>query len=617
MPAPKDIGHIWDGAESVAKMAILRWDTGTLAWVRFSGEAVGPAANVVVTNFPATQAVSGPLTDAQLRASAVPVSNASLPLPSGAATSTLQSTGNTSLTSIDAKLTNPLPVSGPLTDAQLRATAVPVSNTNLDVALSTRLKPADTLVGVTTVSAVTAITNALPAGTNLMGKVGIDLTTPGTTNKVALSDSIGQSQFNFPAGFVRVTDEPTQLFYDPFDSTIETANRWNTPVSAGGGVAASVTSGNLTLGTGTTANGYSTLATQHSFIPAVPGWLGVSHALKLEFPLTANTYRFWGQGSIPVTPTAAAPLTDAFGFEIATDGKLHAVVYIAGVRTSIADLSATGKQPVDANFHRYIVYYRTDKIFFYIDNLITPVATADFVSPAIQVLPHRFLAVAGSSAPASSGTITIAGVAIWDTGKNNHTLSDGVFGWRKATIKPASVSAATTDTALVVAVAPNNRATYRAASAVISLTALTTDYFSITGSATKTVRVLFTQTMFTGGSLVVNVHLVKRSTANTGASTTLTAVPCDSANPAATAVVQHYAVNPVTGTLVGAVASRKLASPSALTNVIPGEALVSFGDRPGQAIVLRGVNEVLAWNLLGTTGPTSAACGVEWTEENN
>lgn len=67
---------------------------------------------------------------------------------------------------------------------------------NLDVLLSTRLKPADTLAGVTTVTtvttvatvttvgAVTAITNALPVGANVIGKVSIDQTTPGTTNKV-------------------------------------------------------------------------------------------------------------------------------------------------------------------------------------------------------------------------------------------------------------------------------------------------------------------------------------------------------------------------------------------------------------------------------------------------
>ncbi len=79
----------------------------------------------------------------------------------------------------DVAFGNPMPVTG----------TVAVTNAgllNLDVALSTRLKPADTLAGVTTVAAVTAITNALPAGTNLLGKVGIDQTTPGTTNKVSI-----------------------------------------------------------------------------------------------------------------------------------------------------------------------------------------------------------------------------------------------------------------------------------------------------------------------------------------------------------------------------------------------------------------------------------------------
>jgi hypothetical protein len=40
---------------------------------------------------------------------------------------------------------------------------------------------------IATVTAVTGITNALPAGTNLLGKVGIDQTTPGTTNAVSLA----------------------------------------------------------------------------------------------------------------------------------------------------------------------------------------------------------------------------------------------------------------------------------------------------------------------------------------------------------------------------------------------------------------------------------------------
>lgn len=58
---------------------------------------------------------------------------------------------------------------------------------------------AQTLATVTTVSAVTAITNALPAGTNLLGKVGIDQTTPGTTNGVQSlpGTSGGLSSYSF------------------------------------------------------------------------------------------------------------------------------------------------------------------------------------------------------------------------------------------------------------------------------------------------------------------------------------------------------------------------------------------------------------------------------------
>ena len=86
------------------------------------------------------------LTDTQLRASAVPVSGTfwqstqpvsavSLPLPTGASTSALQTTGNSSLSSIDAKTpslsSGRVPVESNLvqglTDTQLRASAVPVS----------------------------------------------------------------------------------------------------------------------------------------------------------------------------------------------------------------------------------------------------------------------------------------------------------------------------------------------------------------------------------------------------------------------------------------------------------------------------------------------------------
>lgn len=112
--------------------------------------------------------VSGPLTDIQLRATAVPISAASLPLPSGAATDTKQDTGNTSLASIDGKITavntgavvvssgsitvsGTVTASGPLTDTQLRASAVPVSGTvTANIGTSGSLALDATLTGGTT-----------------------------------------------------------------------------------------------------------------------------------------------------------------------------------------------------------------------------------------------------------------------------------------------------------------------------------------------------------------------------------------------------------------------------------------------------------------------------------
>lgn len=247
--------------------------------------------------------------------------------------------------------------------------------------------------------------------------------------KVGDTDSLGQAQYNFPAGFVRVSDEPRQLFYDPFES-LDTTNRWNAATASGGGVAASVTGGVLTLGSGVTASGISHFQSQPSFTPTVPSWLGASFAISLEFPLTTNASRFWGVGSSPGTPTAAIPITDGYGFEVDTAGALNAVVFAAGVRTIIAALTV----PADALNHRYIVYYRTDRIFWYVDSLATPVATSNFQGPAIQTLPLKLSAVAHTAAPAASRVISGTGLAVWDTGKNNTQISDGTYPWRKATV---------------------------------------------------------------------------------------------------------------------------------------------------------------------------------------
>ena len=72
------------------------------------------------------------LTDIQLRASAVPVSAAALPLPSGASTSALQTTGNTSVGNIDTKT----PALGQTTMAGSSPVAIASNQSSIPVTLT-------------------------------------------------------------------------------------------------------------------------------------------------------------------------------------------------------------------------------------------------------------------------------------------------------------------------------------------------------------------------------------------------------------------------------------------------------------------------------------------------
>jgi hypothetical protein len=130
--------------------------------------------------------VSGPLTDAELRATALPVSAAALPLPTGAATEAKQDTLIGHVDGVEALLTTidagtgsidgklpalsggKVPVVGPLTDTELRATALPVSGPLTDTELRATALPVsgpltDTELRATAVP-VSAAALPLPTG---------------------------------------------------------------------------------------------------------------------------------------------------------------------------------------------------------------------------------------------------------------------------------------------------------------------------------------------------------------------------------------------------------------------------------------------------------------------
>lgn len=179
------------------------------------------------------------------------------------------------------------------------------------------------------------------------------------------------------------------------------------------------------------------------------------------------------------------------------------------------------------------------------------------------------------------------------------------------------------DFGLITRPLPYARATYSATVENLVPVATAQDIFTIIGSATKTVYV---HKVAVSGTRTAHAHdiviLNKRSTANTGGtSTTRTAVPHDSLNAAATAVVRAFTANPTLGTLIGNIKTARVSFPvqtpsNAQGNGGPHVVWEWQAGQDGQPLVLRGVAQQVALNLNGV----SIAGGlinisIEWSEE--
>ncbi len=125
-------GAGYNYATGMHEVAMFYWDPNAAAYVRAEVPTVS-GGQTQVTNFPetyavtgafyqTTQPVSGPVTDAQLRATPVPISGTVTVDTSLLATTAKQDIANTSLASIDTKLTAPL-VKGLVSDGLPDSTA--------------------------------------------------------------------------------------------------------------------------------------------------------------------------------------------------------------------------------------------------------------------------------------------------------------------------------------------------------------------------------------------------------------------------------------------------------------------------------------------------------------
>jgi hypothetical protein len=190
------------------------------------------------------------------------------------------------------------------------------------------------------------------------------------------------------------------------------------------------------------------------------------------------------------------------------------------------------------------------------------------------------------------------------------------------TIDPTSKAARVTPYLPDATLYPIARQTYSTFGLGLASYVTAYDIFALTGSASKTVKVLrmFMSTIQTTAG--VNYwYITLRSTANSSENrSTTTLVPHDSNNNAATAVGYYWTAAPNSfGSAVGQVWAGYVNSPAAATAGIGSfiGVCVDFTELYGQPITLRGAAYQLSWNFNHVAQPAGllATCGCTWTEE--
>jgi hypothetical protein len=196
---------------------------------------------------------------------------------------------------------------------------------------------------------------------------------------------------------------------------------------------------------------------------------------------------------------------------------------------------------------------------------------------------------------------------------NYNTLDGGLVA------RPIAASPDSDASYILIRSSEHRKASFRYFSAGNVPAATPTDVFTITGSATKTVRIKKIQLSglaTTAGQFVW--LLVRRSAVDTGGTKT---TPVGQANDvtndgSATAVLGLYTVNPTgLGTAVGTYRGGRMFH--ALVTAQNDRLVFDFANLQDKALILRGVTDILAINGAGATLPAGATLDIEvfWEED--
>jgi hypothetical protein len=355
-----------------SKGAVLTTGGGnTTLTLEFSTQSMSAADRLQVFVDDPAAGGGGGLTNAELRASPVPVS------VSGVATAANQTTGNSSLSSIDGKLpalvssrlpvdgsgvtqpvsgtfwqaTQPISgsvsitgtaaVSGPLTDTELRATAVPVSGTFWQATQPVSASALPLPTGAATETTLAAVNGKLPALDS--GRLPVVLPAGGggltdTELRATPVEVINTSPVFMRAGFAEVGSGIVGKAAEEF-----------TLLQTGSGMTVNQSAGNLVITTGTTANSETVIRSIDTFSGSLLARLKVILSQRIanqtfRFELAdligaALSYTINSATSVTVTFPTTNPFTAA---NVGQSVRLSRITGAAGIPGRYAIASVSG-----------------------------------------------------------------------------------------------------------------------------------------------------------------------------------------------------------------------------------------------------------------------------------
>lgn len=552
-----------------------------------------------------------------------PISASSLPLPTGASTSAKQpSLGTAGTASTDVLTVQGIAAMTPLlTDGSGSTQPISVASLPLPTGAATSAKQP-------------ALGTAGTASSDVITVQGIASMTALKTDSSATTQPISAASLPLPTGAATAAKQPALGTAGSASSDVVTVQGVTsmTPLKVdGSGVTLSCTVPNLELGQNSNTSGQVGPLMQAAVLTSAPTYttdktspLTMTTAGALRVDASATTQPVSITGTPTVSETASSLSTGTLQNAVSSTGN-GTPFSVAGYGTAIVHVSGT--------FTATVAFEASVDNSTWTSVLGTKVGTTT-TGTSTNAIGDWMLNVAGLSyirTPVTWTSGTSVTVKAWaapqSSGGNSGGSSSSVKLLDSAGTNLAAVSAsgAVKVEGVVTSSPPAPAATYMATTGIFTPASSATDMAILNGADGKVIKILaiYLNYSASSGTGVNHFHLIKRTSANSSG-TGDNEVKVDPSNGSPSAALQHYTSNP--STLGGSTAPNggtlKIVSLAPLgggvTPAQTGEQLLWMAPTLSQAITLRAAAQGLAINNNSTS---VAGSGVSvgftflWTEE--